>query len=109
MSVGVKLRKARILKEIDQPWLAEKVKVSQGYISQIENEQTSPRVDLLIEWCKLLDVSPSDIISDQKSTQTINNSELKQNAIGGVMFNFQILSPDDAQSVIKLVQSVINK
>lgn len=61
--IGMRLKEARLNKEITQEKLAEALDLSVAYISRIERGSTNINLKRLSEICALLDVSEGKILS----------------------------------------------
>lgn len=66
MAFGQKLRSLRILKNLTQEELGERTDLTKGYISQLENDQSSPTVETLQDILTVLGVSLADFFSDKQ-------------------------------------------
>jgi transcriptional regulator with XRE-family HTH domain len=66
IDIGSKLREIRISRNMSQKELAEKVNLTPGFISQIENNQIVPSITSFIQICEVLGVSASEILSEKK-------------------------------------------
>ncbi|MFD1466392.1 helix-turn-helix domain-containing protein [Lapidilactobacillus mulanensis] len=66
MEFGQKLRSLRILKNLTQEELGERTDLTKGYISQLENNQSSPTVETLEDILTVLGVSLTDFFSDHQ-------------------------------------------
>ncbi|GAA0876479.1 hypothetical protein GCM10009118_28890 [Wandonia haliotis] len=62
-TIGLKIRKVRELKNFSQQYVADKLSVSQGYYSDIENCKTNISEERLNEISNILDVNPDAIKS----------------------------------------------
>ena len=58
------LREIRKKRGLTQKELAEKVKVTQAYISMLENRKAFPSMKLLKRLARVLEVSPEEILQD---------------------------------------------
>ncbi|WP_396142917.1 helix-turn-helix domain-containing protein [Flavobacterium sp.] len=87
MSIGTRIRKKRTEKGFSQEFLAEKLKISQGTLSNIESNKSKPDIDLLKSISNLLEVDIYDLIEETKLKQ-VN----KDNSVGYLAENqnFQI-------------------
>ncbi|MDI1471981.1 MAG: helix-turn-helix domain-containing protein [Thermodesulfovibrio sp.] len=62
--IGSKIRELRILKNMSQKELAQKVNLTPGSISQIENNQIVPSIISFIQICNALGVKISDLLNE---------------------------------------------
>jgi transcriptional regulator with XRE-family HTH domain len=67
--IGKRIRKLRIERNITQQVLADEVNITKGYLSKIENSQSSPPVSTLLSLAKALGIEINDIFSE-KVTKT---------------------------------------
>ncbi|MGE6397800.1 helix-turn-helix domain-containing protein [Chryseobacterium sp. M5] len=75
MTLGEKLKKARINKNFTQEYLAEMLNVSQKTYSNFENDKSKPGFSQVEEMAKVLDVSVLDFLSGDSIT--VNQSDNK--------------------------------
>lgn len=69
MNIGTLIRKYRKDKKMTLKAVAEQASISEGFLSQVENDVNSPSVDTLIRICKALDVEAGDLLTQ------VNNKE----------------------------------
>jgi len=69
LDIGSKLREIRISRNMSQKELAEKVNLTPGFISQMENNQIVPSITSFIQICEVLGVSASEILSENKTEE----------------------------------------
>ena len=68
-TIGAKLRDLRLKNRLTQEELADRAELSKGFISQLENDLTSPSIATLIDILTLLGSSLSEFFSDEDSSQ----------------------------------------
>ncbi|MEI3790570.1 MULTISPECIES: helix-turn-helix domain-containing protein [unclassified Chryseobacterium] len=76
MTLGEKLKKARINKNFTQEYLAEVPRVSQKTYSNFENDKSKPGFSQVEEIAKILDVSVLDFLSGDSITVNQNNNDV---------------------------------
>jgi len=76
MTLGEKLKKARINKNFTQEYLAEVLNVSQKTYSNFENDKSKPDFAQVEEIAKALEVSVLDFLSGDNITVNQNNNEI---------------------------------
>ena len=87
MTLGEKLKKARINKNFTQEYLAEMLNVSQKTYSNFENDKSKPGFSQVEEMAKVLDVSVLDFLSgdglsfNYDNTHGGNNGFIYQNQL----------------------------
>ncbi|MFC7348459.1 helix-turn-helix domain-containing protein [Chryseobacterium zhengzhouense] len=75
MTLGEKLKKARISKNFTQEYLAEMLNVSQKTYSNFENDRSKPGFSQVEEMAKVLDVSVLDFLSGDSITINSTNGD----------------------------------
>lgn len=75
MTLGEKLKKARISKNFTQEYLAEMLNVSQKTYSNFENDKSKPGFSQVEEMAKVLDVSVLDFLSGDSITINSTNGD----------------------------------
>ena len=71
MEIGRKLKQLRLGVPLTQEELGERTDLSKGFISQVENDQTSPSIETLIDILTVLDVTPSEFFMGISATPKI--------------------------------------
>lgn len=64
MEIGSKIRELRLENELTQEELANRVELTKGYISQLENNLTSPSIETLMDILEVLGTNISDFFSN---------------------------------------------
>lgn len=75
MTLGDKLKKARIGKNLTQEYLAEVLNVSQKAYSNFENDKSKPAFAQVEDIAKILDVSVLDFLSGDSVTINSTNGD----------------------------------
>jgi len=76
MTLGEKLKKARINKNFTQEYLAEVLNISQKTYSNFENDKSKPDLHQVENIAKTLDVSVLDFLSGDNITVNQTNNEI---------------------------------
>lgn len=63
MEIGLRIKEMRLKNQLTQEELADRCELTKGYISQLENDLTSPSIATLIDILQALGTSPSDFFS----------------------------------------------
>ena len=95
MNIGKKIKSLRLASDLTQEELANRAKLTKGFISQMENEkfQTSISVDSLADILDALGVSLSDFFQESNETQVVfKPSERVPVDVDGVK-KFELLIP----------------
>ena len=64
MEIGIKIKEMRLKNQLTQGELADRCELTKGYISQIENDLTSPSIATLKDILQALGSSLSDFFSE---------------------------------------------
>ncbi len=71
MELGIKIKRLRLTKNLTQEELADRCELTKGYISQLENELTSPSIATLVDILNALGTTPAEFFSDEKEEQVV--------------------------------------
>ena len=71
MEIGTKIRELRTLKGLTQEELADRSELSKGFISQLENDLTSPSIATLEDILQCLGTSISEFFSHEKEEKQV--------------------------------------
>lgn len=71
MRIGEKLRKLRMANSLTQEELASRADLTKGYISQLENDATSPSISTLKDLLDVLGVSISEFFAESPEPQVV--------------------------------------
>jgi transcriptional regulator with XRE-family HTH domain len=66
VQIGDKIRRLRIEKQLTQEELANRCELSKGFISQVENDLTSPSIATLMDILEILGTKPTEFFSDKE-------------------------------------------
>ena len=71
LRTGSKIKSLRLASELTQEELANRARLTKGFISQLENDQTSISLDSLADILDALGVSLSEFFSDSAEAQIV--------------------------------------
>lgn len=71
MSLGSKIRDLRVLNQLTQEELADRCELTKGYISQIENDLTSPSISTLVDMLSALGTNLKEFFSDEADEKIV--------------------------------------
>ena len=71
MNLGSLMRKHRKEKRLTLKTVAEKAGISEGFLSQIENDVNSPSVDTLMKICGAIGVNAGDLLNQAKDQERL--------------------------------------
>lgn len=103
MNIGTSIRKRRKDKKLTLKAVAEKASISEGFLSQVENNVNSPSVDTLIRICNALNINAGDLItqvSEQEKIIHIKKSEWDDIDLSHTGFVTRRFFPPENRSVI---------
>lgn len=75
MEIGIKIKEMRLKKQLTQEELADRCELTKGYISQIENDLTSPSIATLKDILQVLGSSLSDFFSEDEEEPVVFHKE----------------------------------
>jgi transcriptional regulator with XRE-family HTH domain len=100
-TIGTNIKTARILKNMTQEQLAEKLKKSTNFVSLIERGQSGISVNTIIDICNILDIDPNAIFN---GLVEYNNEQDKL-----IINSISSLSSDDKDIISELIEYINNK
>lgn len=99
MNLGTLIRKCRRERKLTLKVVAERASISEGFLSQVENDVSSPSVDTLVRICNAIGVNAGDLISQvskQAKAVLIRKSEWDEIDLSHTGFvTRRFFSPDD--------------
>lgn len=75
MDIGTKIRALRIQNGLTQEELAGRAELSKGFISQLENDLTSPSIATLVDILQCLGTDLKDFFNDEEEEQVVFSKE----------------------------------
>ena len=75
MDIGPKIKQLRMLNGLTQEELADRSELSKGFISQLENDVTSPSIATLEDILQCLGTTLSEFFSEEPQTQKVFGQE----------------------------------
>ena len=103
MNIGTLIRRSRKEQKLTLKIVAEKASVSEGFLSQVENDVNSPSVDTLIRICNAIGIDAGDLItqaSKQEKIIIIRKSEWDDVELSHTGFVTRRFFPPENRSVI---------
>ena len=103
MNIGTLLRSRRKERKLTLKTVAEKASISEGFLSQVENDVNSPSVETLIRICTAIGVDAGDLISRasrQTKVEVIRRSEWDDLDLSHTGFVTRRFFPPDFRTVI---------
>ncbi len=71
MNIGTLIRRARKDRKFTLKVIAEKASISEGFLSQVENDVNSPSVDTLVRICTALGIDAGDLLTQAGKQEKI--------------------------------------
>jgi len=71
MSLGALIRRSRKQRKLTLKIVAEKSGISEGFLSQVENDVNSPSVDTLVNICTAIGVKAGDLLNQANNQEKI--------------------------------------
>ncbi len=103
MNIGVLIRRSRREKKLTLKAVAEKASISEGFLSQVENNVNSPSVDTLLRICNALEINAGDLltqVNEQEKVILIRRSEWDDFDLSHTGFVTRRFFPPENRSVI---------
>lgn len=108
-NIGQNLRTLRRQCGITQAELAEKIGVSTDHVSHAEIGFGSISLPLLIEICKLLDVTPNDILAGEYTPDSVDEEMMEEQGQYGGNIVFEDVNPEDRMLLSYLHQFMLKR
>jgi len=93
LNIGKKLKALRLSSDLTQTELADRADLTKGFISQLENEQSSISVDSLVDILDALGISLQDFFSDEPPPQVVFSPNDRRIIEGKGAEKFELLIP----------------
>lgn len=103
MNIGTSIRRCRKEKKLTLKAVAEKASISEGFLSQVENDVNSPSVDTLVRICNALGINAGDLltqVSQQDKLILIRKSEWDDMELSHTGFVTRRFFPPENRTVI---------
>ncbi len=110
MNIGTLIRRARKEQRLTLKVVAEKASISEGFLSQVENDVNSPSVDTLIRICNALDVNAGDLLTqagNQEKVIVIRKSEWNEIELSHTGFvTRRFFAPEDRMVIDSAILAI---
>ena len=103
MNIGTLLRKYRKEQKLTLKAVAEKASISEGFLSQVENDVNSPSVDTLMRICDAIGVNVGDLlsrVSKREKSVMIRRAEWEEFDLSHTGFVTRRFFPPEYRTVI---------
>lgn len=108
MEIGDKIRRLRIGKQLTQEELANRTELSKGFISQLENDLTSPSIATLIDILEILGTNLKEFFSDDKEEKvTYKDSDMFETENVDLKYKLMWLVPNAQKNEMEPIMITI--
>lgn len=107
MEIGIKIKRLRLLNQLTQEELADRCELTKGYISQIENDLTSPSIATLKDILQALGSSLTDFFAKEDDEKIVFGDEdyfVKENESGSITW----LVPTAQKNAVEAIRLKLN-
>lgn len=101
-TIGKKIKAARRSKKISQCRLAQSLNISEGYLSHLETGKNTPSIELLLNLCNLLELTPNDLLLEPFNL-------MDHSSFSSLYHRFSNLTPDERIFVCRIIVLLENK
>ncbi len=108
MTIGERIKDLRLACELTQEELADRCELTKGYISQLENELTSPSIATLIDILSALGTNLKDFFAedDDEEKLSFNKNEFIEKVTDGYVLNW--LVPNSQKNEMEPIHILLN-
>ena len=100
LKLGEKIKSLRLASGLTQAELADRARLTKGFISQLENDQTSISVDSLADMLEALGVGLAEFFSDNSDTKIVFSPEERIALDNKGSSRFEILVPSSTNNLM---------
>ncbi|MBK7140748.1 MAG: helix-turn-helix transcriptional regulator [bacterium] len=100
LKIGEKIRALRLASDLTQEELADRAQLTKGFISQLENDQTSISVDSLSDLLDALGVTLSEFFSDTTEEKVVFEPAERVPVEGWGVSKFELLVPGSTNNLM---------
>lgn len=98
--IGKKVKALRLASDLTQEELADRARLTKGFISQLENDQTSISVDSLSDILEALGITLSEFFSDSRDTKVVYSPSERVAVEGWGVSKFELLVPGSTNNLM---------
>jgi transcriptional regulator with XRE-family HTH domain len=100
LRIGEKIKALRLASDLTQEELANRARLSKGFISQLENDQTSIQIDSLSDLLEALGVGLSEFFADSDDDRIVFKPSDRVAVDGTGAGRFELLVPGSTNSLM---------
>lgn len=102
MDIGNKIKRLRIEKQLTQEELANRCELSKGFISQVENDLTSPSIATLVDILEILGTNLPEFFNDFKNEKvTFSNEDMFETQDEELNYKLKWLVPTSQKNAME--------
>lgn len=101
-SLGNRIRNLRLKYSLSQEQLALRADITTAYLGQIERDEKNPTVKLIEKIANALNLSLSELFSDQK----IDNEDTDE-ILNSIIFELNDLSEEEKEEVLQIIRHIL--
>ncbi len=101
-SLGNRIRYLRLKHNLSQEQLALRADITTAYLGQIERDEKNPTVKLIEKIANALNMSLSELFSDQKF-----DNECTDEILNDIIFELSYLSIEEKQEVLQIIRHIL--
>src|SRR5206468_3345632 len=106
MHLGKKIRDLRFRRGLTVQQLADLSGLSKGFISQVENERTSPSLATLRDLARALDTSVAYLVVEDDSAPHIVREDARMRTVRGTPVSVEVLTAQPRRNLEMLLASI---
>lgn len=100
LKIGQKIKELRLASDLTQEELANRAQISKGFISQLENEQSSVQVDTLADILEVLGVSMTEFFDDAEDDRIVFSPDDRIQVDSTGAARYQLLVPGSTNNMM---------
>ena len=100
LNIGQKIRAFRLASDLTQEELANRAGLTKGFISQLENDQTSIQIDSLADIIEALGMTLSDFFSDNDDINAVYSPDERVSIENMGVSKFELLVPGSTNNLM---------
>jgi len=100
LNIGQKIKTLRLASDLTQTELADRANLTKGFISQLENEQSSISVDSLADILDALGISLSEFFADESEVNVVFSPDDRVAIDGKGASKFEMLVPGSTNNMM---------
>ena len=100
LAIGEKIKALRFASDLTQEELANRAKLTRGFISQLENDQTTVNLESLADILDALGQPLADFFAEPKPSQTVFGPNDRVAVTGQGVSSFEVLVPGSTNNVM---------